>query len=333
MPELPEVETVRRGLSGLIIGRTIKAVEHDTPKGFPNSASDVKQFLIGAKATDVRRRAKVLLIDLSTDYTLVIHLKMTGQLVFVGESLPGVTSKHLQPEVDKAPGPLLDPGAKPFAQRTKEDEQAVAEERFGAGHPNASLIGTLPDRSTRVTFTFTDGSHLYFNDQRKFGWVKLMPTLEVPNIDFMKKVGPEPLEADFTATEFASRFIRRPGTSIKAALLDQTVVAGVGNIYADESLWGAKLHPQRPVKTVTKKEFEKLYEALRSVMNLAIEKGGSTDKNYVNAEGGRGSYLTFANVFRREGKPCPRCGTTIVKFKAAGRGTHICPYCQKLPKL
>lgn len=291
MPELPEVETVRRGLSGLIVGRTIKAVEHDTPKGFPNSASDVKQFLIGAQVIDVRRRAKVLLIDLSTDYTLVIHLKMTGQLVFRGEAV------------------------------------------FGAGHPNASLVGELPDRSTRVTFTFADGSHLYFNDQRKFGWVKLMPTLEVPNIDFMKKVGPEPLEADFTANEFASRFTRRPGTSIKAALLDQTVVAGVGNIYADESLWGAKIHPQRLVKTVTRKEFEKLHQALRLVMNLAIEKGGSTDKNYVNAEGKRGSYLTFANVFRREGKPCPRCGTTIIKFKAAGRGTHICPHCQKPPKL
>lgn len=288
MPELPEVETVRRGLSGLIIGRHIKAVDHDTPKSFPNAESDVKEFLIGAEVTAVRRRAKVLLIDLSSDYTLVIHLKMTGQLVFRGEAV------------------------------------------FGAGHPNDSLIGELPDRSTRVTMTFTDGSHLYFNDQRKFGWVKLMPTLEVPNIDFMKKVGPEPLEADFTPQKFTERFKRRAKTSIKAALLDQTVVAGVGNIYADESLWGAKIHPKRLVNTITKTEFEKLYEELRSVMNLAIEKGGSTDKNYVNAEGKRGSYMDFARVFRRQGKPCPRCGTTIVKFKAAGRGTHICPHCQVL---
>jgi len=288
MPELPEVETVRRGLHELIIGRTIKAVEHDTPKSFPNAASDVEQFLIHAKIIDIRRRAKVLLIDLSTDYTLVIHLKMTGQLVFRGEAV------------------------------------------FGAGHPNASLVGELPDRSTRVTLTFTDESRLFFNDQRKFGWVKLMPTLEVPNIDFMKKVGPEPLEADFTAGQFAQRFTRRGKTSIKAALLDQTVIAGVGNIYADESLWGAKIHPQRLVNTVTPDEFALLYTELRSVMNTSIEKGGSTDRNYVNAEGKRGSYLTFARVFRREGKPCPRCGTTIIKFKAAGRGTHICPHCQVL---
>ena len=289
MPELPEVETVRRGLNELIIGRTVKTVEHDTPKGFPNAPADVKQFLIGASVTAVRRRAKVLMIDLSTEYTLVIHLKMTGQLVFRADSVA-----------------------------------------FGAGHPNESLIGELPDRSTRVTFEFTDGSHLYFNDQRKFGWVRLLPSLEVPNIDFMQKVGPEPLEADFTAEQFAERFKRRAKSPIKAALLDQTVVAGVGNIYADESLWGAKLHPLTLVGKVTKKEFENLYTELRAVMNLAIEKGGSTDKNYVNAEGKRGSYMDFARVFRREGEPCPRCDTTIIKFRAAGRGTHTCPNCQKL---
>lgn len=288
MPELPEVETVRRGLEKLIVGKTVKVAVADNKKSFPNAEADVKTFLAGAKITKVGRRAKVLLIDLDTAYSLMIHLKMTGQLVYRGET------------------------------------------SFGAGHPNESLIGDLPDKSTRVTLEFTDGSHLYFNDQRKFGWVKLLPTVEIPNIDFMKKVGPEPLEADFTAGQFAERFKRRSKTSIKAALLDQTVVAGVGNIYADESLWGAKIHPNRLVGSLRPGEFKKLYEELRNVMNMAIEKGGSTDKNYVNAEGKRGSYLTFARVFRREGLPCPRCGTTIIKFKAAGRGTHICPHCQKL---
>lgn len=288
MPELPEVETVRRGLAGLIVGQTIATVTYDTPKSFPNAEHDVREFLIGASITNVRRRAKVLLIDLSTSYTLVVHLKMTGQLVYRGKAV------------------------------------------FGAGHPSDSLIGELPDRSTRVIVAFTDNSHLFFNDQRKFGWMKLLPTLEVPNIDFMKKVGPEPLEADFTADEFRERFMRRARTSIKAALLDQTVIAGVGNIYADESLWGAKIHPLRRVGTIAISEYDRLYEQLRLVMNIAIEKGGSTDKNYVNAEGKRGSYMDFARVFRREGQPCPRCGTTIVKFKAAGRGTHICPHCQVL---
>lgn len=288
MPELPEVETVRRGLYERIIGKIVATETHDTEKGFPNAPDDVKQFLLDAKIIDVRRRAKVLMVDLSTGYSLVIHLKMTGQLVFVGET------------------------------------------RFGAGHPNDSLVNELPDKSTRVTLGFEDGSKLFFNDQRKFGWMRLMPTLEIPNIDFMQKVGPEPLSDEFTPKEFMQRFERRGRTNIKAALLDQSVVAGVGNIYADESLWGAKLHPKRLVNTITEQEFTTLFHELRDVMNLAVEKGGSSNHTYVNAEGKKGSYMDFARVFRREGLACPRCGTTIEKLRVAGRGTHICPFCQQL---
>lgn len=341
MPELPEVETIRIGLSALLPGKQIKGVTNDWPKSFPNAEEDVKQSLVGAHVKGVRRRAKVLLIDLENEYTLVIHLKMTGQLVYRGKG-----------------------------------------ETFGAGHPSDSLIGKLPDKSTRVVFCLSEvkgdalepgarkqrstergvhevhrlsteavdtavgqerwqsfglrpkagqcDAHLFFNDQRKFGWVRLMPTLEVPNIDFMKKVGPEPLESDFTAKDFAERLKRRSKTNVKAALLDQSVVAGVGNIYADESLWGAKIHPATVVSTIPDKKLKKLYESLVTVLRLSIEKGGSTDKNYVNAEGKKGSYLSFANVFRKEGKPCPRCGTVIIKTRVAGRGTHLCPSCQKV---
>jgi formamidopyrimidine-DNA glycosylase len=290
MPELPEVETVKRGLETLIVGHVVKAVEHDTPKSFPNAPADVDAFLVGSTITTIRRRAKVLLIDLSTDYTLVIHLKMTGQLVYRGE------------------------------------------QQFGAGHPNDSLIGELPDRSTRVILNFSDSSRLFFNDQRKFGWVRLLPTAHVPELDFFKKVGPEPLSADFTPEVFIGRIKKRANTTIKAALLDQTVLAGVGNIYADESLWGAQIHPAERVRDVSDKKLRKLHEELCYVLNLSIEKGGSTDRNYVNAEGKRGSYIDFARVFRREKLPCPRCGTTIEKSKVAGRGTHTCPVCQKQPK-
>lgn len=287
MPELPEVETVRRGLSTLLINHVIKKVTHDTPKSFPNAAADVEQFLIGAKVVDIRRRAKVLLIDLSSEYSLVIHLKMTGQIVYRGKAT------------------------------------------FGAGHPNNSLIGTLPDRSTRVSLELDKNATLFFNDQRKFGWMKLMPTIEIPNIDFMKKVGPEPLEQTFTANEFIQRLNRRKNTTIKAAILDQTVLAGVGNIYADESLWEAKIHPATRVKDVPTQKLKKLFTAIREVMTLSIEKGGSTDKNYVNAKGGRGSYLNFAHVFRKEGTPCFRHPDFLIeKIKVAGRGTHICPKCQ-----
>lgn len=287
MPELPEVETVRIGLSRLIVGKRVQSVTHDWPKSFPNAQSDVNQFLIGAEVGAVRRRAKVLLIDLSTEYTLVIHLKMTGQLVYRGEQV------------------------------------------FGAGHPNESLVGALPDRSTRITFTFTDGSRLYFNDQRKFGWVKLYPTIEVPNIDFMKRVGPEPLEDDLTHKDFIQRIRRRNGTTVKAALLDQTVIAGIGNIYADEALWGARIHPAKRVRDVTDSELSTVLDEARHVLKLSIEKGGSTDKNYVNAEGKRGSYIDFARVFRREGLVCPRHPDVLIeKSRVAGRGTHTCPVCQ-----
>lgn len=289
MPELPEVETVRRGLERLLPGRVVQAVTHDTDKSFPNAPADVAAFLVTASVLAVRRRAKVLIIDLSSDYSLVIHLKMTGQLVFRSDDV-----------------------------------------RFGAGHPNNSLVGDLPDRSTRVILTFTDGSRLFFNDQRKFGWMRLMHTAAVPGLDFFRKVGPEPLAADFTWQQLRDRLHRRPNTGVKAALLDQTVIAGVGNIYADESLWGAKVHPRTLVKDVSDTQIKALYAALRAVLVLSIEKGGSTDKNYVDAEGRRGSYLTFANVFRREGQPCPRCGTTITKTKVAGRGTHLCPHCQQV---
>lgn len=205
-------------------------------------------------------------------------------------------------------------------------------ERFGAGHPNDSLIGQLPDKSTRVIFDFNDDSKLFFNDQRKFGWVKLLPTAEVPNIDFMKKVGPEPLSADFLPKNFRERLRRRQNTNVKAALLDQTVIAGVGNIYADESLWGAKIHPATLVKNIGDSKLNTLFNELRYVLELAIEKGGSSDKNYVNAEGKKGSYLNFARVFRRQGKPCPRCNTLIEKSRVAGRGTHTCPKCQRLSR-
>jgi formamidopyrimidine-DNA glycosylase len=290
MPELPEVETVKVGLAKLLPGKIVADVWHDWQKSFPNAPADVARFLVKAEVNGVRRRAKVLIIELSSGWSLVIHLKMTGQLVFRGDQV------------------------------------------FGAGHPSKSLVGKLPDKSTRVVLDFTDGSKLFFNDQRKFGWMRLIPTVEVPEIDFMKKVGPEPLDDDFTVDKFIERLQRRKNSPIKAVLLDQTVLAGVGNIYADESLWAAKIHPSAPVSKISRTKLVALYKDLRDVLNLSIEKGGSTDRHFVDAKGKRGSYLSFAQVFRKQGQPCPRCGTEIIKIRVAGRGTHICPREQKIPR-
>ena len=288
MPELPEVETVRRGLVELLPGRVVaRAMVFDSPKSFPNAPSDVEQFLYGAHVTAVRRRAKVLMIDLDTRYSLVVHLKMTGQLIFRGA------------------------------------------QSFAGGHPNDSLIGELPDRSTRVQIDFVDGSRLFFNDQRKFGWVKLLPTDEVKNLPFMQKVGPEPLDETTRAEDFIQRIRRRQNSMIKPAFLDQAVIAGVGNIYADEALWAAQIHPQTRVKNVSDQQLNTLFNELRHILQLSIDQGGSTDKNYVDAEGRKGNYLTFAHVFRREGQACHRHpDQEIIKLKVGGRGTHVCPVCQ-----
>ena len=289
MPELPEVETVRLGLDRLLPGLIVKSVTCQNPKSFSATPAAVKKFLTGVAVSQVNRRAKVLMIELSSQQTLLIHLKMTGQLVFQSRSV-----------------------------------------HFGAGHPNDSLVGRLPDKSTRVTFEFTDGSRLFFNDQRKFGWIRLLPTADVDGIDLIQKLGPEPLETQFTWQVLNERLQRRLRTNIKAALLDQTVIAGIGNIYADESLWGAKIHPQTLVQQLSTPQVKALHNSIVTVLQLSLQYGGSTDRNYVDAEGHKGSYLSFAKVFRREGQACPRCGTTIVKIRVAGRGTHLCPHCQKL---
>jgi formamidopyrimidine-DNA glycosylase len=288
MPELPEVETVRRGLDKLVVGKSIFGVEIINHKSFAVSDSDLKKFVQGAEMIATRRRGKVLIIDLSSGYSLVVHLKMTGQMVFRGE------------------------------------------ESWAAGHPNSSFIAKLPDKSTRVVFGLSGDAKLYFNDQRKFGWIKLIPTAEVENIELLSKMGPEPFEKGVEKI-FINNLRRHQNSMIKPAILNQTVIAGIGNIYADESLWLAKVHPEAPVKNLTDKKLAEICRAAGDIMQKSIDSGGSTMKNYVKADGNRGDYLEkFAKVFRRDGMPCPRCGTTIAKIKVAGRGTHICPKCQKL---
>ena len=290
MPELPEVETVRAGLAELLVGQRISSVSTDWPKSFPNDPKIVRNKVVESTILSVDRRGKALIIPLSGGYSLLIHLKMTGQLVYKAH----------------------DSG-----------------EGFGGGHPTDSLIHQLPDKSTRVILELTNGT-LFFNDQRKFGYVKLEKTKDIHNTNaFLRKLGPEPLEDDYTFDVFRAALQKRQNTTIKAAILDQTVLAGVGNIYADEGLFAARIHPSTKVKDVSTIKLKRLYHALRDVMRLSISLGGSSDRNYVDAKGNKGSYLKFAKVFRREKQPCVNCGTEIKKIRVAGRGTHICPHCQK----
>ena len=282
MPELPEVETVRRGLQQLVVGRAVVGVDVLNP-----GSLDAPSPLEGARFVDARRRAKMLLLDLDDGRCLAVHLKMTGQLVVRGS------------------------------------------EDWGGGHPSDSLVGELPDRSTRVILDLDDGARVFFNDQRKFGWMRVV----APQVaDGMTGgLGPEPMDPD-AWPRFRERVRRHERTVIKAALLDQGVVAGIGNIYADEALWGARVHPASRVGALGDRTLRRVLDEAALVMTLSIELGGSTDRNYVDAEGRRGAYLDFARVFRREGQPCQRCGATIIKTRVAGRGTHLCPRCQRVKR-
>ena len=291
---MPEVETIRRGLEEMLLGQEIQSIEVLKAKSLSVPEIVLAKNAVGQKFTAIRRFGKLLALDLSGGNTLLIHLKMTGQLVYRGE-------------------------------------QHGHSEHFGGGHPTDSLVDALPDRSTRVIFNLENGT-LYFNDQRIFGKVDIVPTEQVADVPFIKKLGPEPSEAPSAAdlAEFEARAKRHLRIVIKALLLDQSSVAGIGNIYADECLWAVKVHPAKKVQDLSAETLVDIYRAAGDVMALSIKHGGSTDRNYINAKGERGAYLDFANVFRREGKPCKRCGDTILKTRVAGRGTHICPTCQKL---
>lgn len=293
MPEGPEVETIRRGLELGIVGQTIAHVEVLYEKSFPAPADLIAQIVVGAKVAHLGRRAKVLMIELNNDYTLLFHLKMTGQMVLV-----------------KADG-----------------------ERFAGGHPTPSMRDELPDRSTKVIFDFDGDDRLFFNDFRKFGWIKLVPTAEVALDPLVARLGPEALSVEFNVAYFTAVLKRHQRALIKPIILDQSTVAGVGNIYADESLHLAKIHPARLVGSLTPAEIRRLHAAIRDIIASGIEHGGTSFSRYVNALGGKGDYLDHARVFRRDGQGCPvHPGTMIEKIRVAGRGTHICPKCQKLPK-
>ncbi|HSX41052.1 MAG TPA: bifunctional DNA-formamidopyrimidine glycosylase/DNA-(apurinic or apyrimidinic site) lyase [Candidatus Saccharimonadales bacterium] len=292
MPELPEVETIRAGLQQKVVGLKITDVEVLFGKSFPYPGEDIDKYVIGAKIESLERRAKVLIINLSSDHSLLFHLKMTGQIVWAPKSGP----------------------------------------RFAGGHPSESMARELPDNSTRAVFSLSDGSRIFFNDQRKFGWVKLVETQDVIRDSLIARLGPEPLTEAFELKPFAAILKRRGGSPIKAVILDQSTVSGVGNIYADESLHLAKIHPARLAGSLKPAEVKSLYEAIKTIIALGVEHGGTSFTHYVNALGGKGDYLRSARVFRRQGLTCPVCGTVIIKTRVAGRGTHLCPKCQKAPQ-
>ncbi|MEY2664944.1 MAG: formamidopyrimidine-DNA glycosylase [Candidatus Parcubacteria bacterium] len=287
MPELPEVETVRLQLKHKVIGRTIVSVEIFHPKTVGHSRT-VSKKLSGKTITEIDRVGKLLIFSFKDEDNLFLlaHLKMTGQFFFV-------------------------------------DKKGAV---IGGGHSMTAADKVLPGRHTRVAFHFTDGTTLYFNDMRLFGYTKLADAKEVA--EARTGFGPEPIDPDFDS-EWFQKILRTRKTSVKAALLNQSFVAGLGNIYVDESLWRAKVKPMRLANTLTKKEALEIARHAGEVMNESITVGGTTFQHFEDTDGNKGNFTNHLQVFGKQKTPCPRCSAIIIKTKTAGRGTHYCPKCQK----
>ncbi|MCT3580395.1 bifunctional DNA-formamidopyrimidine glycosylase/DNA-(apurinic or apyrimidinic site) lyase [Levilactobacillus brevis] len=276
MPELPEVETVRRGLTRLVQGATIAHVEVRYPKMVTPDADVFTAELISRKIERIDRRGKYLLFRFSGDLTMVSHLRMEGKY-------------DVQPE------------------------------------------GSPVSKHTHVIFHLTDNRELRYTDTRKFGRMQLVPTVEETTLaPSLGKLGPEPTAETLTLA-YMVKIFGKSHKVVKPFLLDQTRIAGLGNIYADEVLWLSKINPLTPVDTLTPSQLSELRQNIIDEMALAIGGHGTTVHSFSTAFGEAGQFQNQLHVYGREGEPCERCGTELVKIKVAQRGTHFCPHCQPLP--
>jgi formamidopyrimidine-DNA glycosylase len=333
MPELPEVETVRRGLEKVLVGQTIRSGDILYKKSFFPAKGLTAKSLAGLKVKSVARQGKALVITLSKDLSLLIHLKMTGQLIYVSGSPMSersasdsrMTGEGSHAElVSASNNQTLNHLSKNKLKSVQGDERG----RLNLGHPSNDFVATMPSSHTRVIFNFAKGT-LYFNDQRKFGWVKLLPSKLVAEDNFIQKLGIEPFDNRFTPDYLWSIIQRRPKSNIKAIISDQSLVAGLGNIYSDEALFFAGIVPTRLGKNVKRAEVTKLAGAMKKVLELGIKYNGTSLTHHRTPEGSTGDMQKFLMVYDRKGLPCKKCKTIIKKIRLNGRGTNYCPKCQK----
>lgn len=301
MPELPEVETVIRELRPKLKNKTIKEVRILLPKMVamgpgtlsnlrkPDESTSLKfsKTLKGKKITDVRRRAKMIIMDLAGKYAVLVHLKMTGQLIYFDR-------KHLDKQI-----------------------RLLNLENYKPVH--------LPAKSTHVIFEFSDGSRLFYNDFRQFGYLKLVTDKELPQVSELQGYGPEPLEKSFTYKEFKKVLTRRINAPIKPWLMDPTNIAGIGNIYSDEILYYAKVRPTRKIKSLKDTEKKLLFKGIKKVLTDAVNHYGSSVGDFVRPSGDWGTYGLLHKVYGRAGEKCKACGATIKSLKFNGRTGSYCP--------
>lgn len=308
MPELPEVQTVVNELNSKLKNRVISKVQVNAPKliGFGSktlspkrttNASTLEKFqstLKDAKILSVRRRAKLLIFDIEGPWSMLVHLKMTGQFIFEDEKLRKITGGKYK---------ILNRKTAPLVQ--------------------------MPCPYTHVIFYFKDNSILYFNDVRKFGYLKLVHDNDIKNVKELNDFGPEPLDENFTSFQFVTAVTKRKQSQIKQVIMDNKVVVGIGNIYSDEILFFAKVRPTRLVKTLTKKELEAIFKNIVPVLQKGIETKGSSVGDFVRTDGSWGDMGKYHYVYGRKGQECKVCKTKIVSTKVAGRTGSFCPKCQK----
>lgn len=272
MPELPEVETVRRGLERLVVGKTIQAVDVRVPKMIKTDMETFALDLAGLTIQAVRRRGKYLIFDFGAQI-LISHLRMEGKYLLFLDEIPD--NKHFH-----------------------------------------------------FFFALNDHSTMVYQDVRKFGTFELLAKSAEEAYFASKKIGPEPTKEDFKLAPF-ERSVLASSKLIKPLLLEQKLVAGLGNIYVDEVLWASKVHPEQVASSLKKAQIKRLHDETIRILQLGIEKGGSTIRTYRNALGLDGTMQDYLQVYGKTGQPCPRCGTTIQKIQVGGRGSHFCPKCQK----
>ncbi len=283
MPELPEVETVKKELAKRIIGQKIVQVKILEKKQFFGDP----ELIIDQKIVKLWRRAKILAVDIN-GLTLLIHLKMTGQIIYLSNK------KKL----------------------------------ISVGHPLPFGPDQLPNKMTRIIIGLDDGSRLFFNDLRKFGWLKVL-TKKQTRAE-LSNLGPEPLGKDFTLKYFINS-LKKTRRTVKTVLLDQAVVAGIGNIYANEALFEAEIDPRRQANSLSDQEIAKLHQAIKRILLEAINYGGTSaaDQAYIKPDTSPGRYQEKLRVYQRNGQKCYRCGGIIARFNQNGRSTFWCPGCQK----
>jgi formamidopyrimidine-DNA glycosylase len=282
MPELPEVETMRLQLKKYLVGHKIVSVGVVNRKTFQGD----EKKIIGGKVIGTRRFGKVSVIDLDNGYSILTHVKLTGQYIYRGPNL-------------KNPSKL-----------------------------SSKVIGGIPGPHTLVIFNLDRGGELYYNDVRRFGWIRIEKTEDVEKEKFIVKLGPEPFK-DLTLEIFKS-ILLKSGRPIKIVLMDQEKMGGVGNIYANDALWLAKINPKTPAKSLMSAEVKMLYDAVLTVLKAGLKYGGASELAFVTPDGAEGEYQKHTLAYGREGEPCERCHrATIKKYFLGGRGTYYCPVCQK----